>query len=529
MVIERGRLLKKLIRTFLPVIATGIFAIFLLTAEIHQGKAQIPVKRVQWQPPITVPSPVESSSWFPNLVVDRLGQVHIIWVETLRLDESDFLYESIYYTMRSGNQWAQFVDIAAPIRDIRRNSLTIDQNDILHMSFVDSFANNPYRLGYTTVPADQAFSANSWSQVVHINDRGQTYMNEIRVFENTIHALYEDSGPRGGSCSECADMFYRRSLNGGLDWDMPVAFLPSPVGAARPYLSIDEKGVIYASWDEGWDRHSGRGEPEYGVYTISRDLGETWSNPVEIHYPDKNNSQLTIQGDGQGGVMLVWRTTSPSYPGVYFQWSKDYGQSWTQPATLPAFISRPTINNFDSYAMATDSAGNIHLLATGFLLSGDERLGASPGLFHFEWDGVRWYPPTQVYNAGLIPEYPRLFIERGNQLHATWFVRHDAYADIIPHQIMYTRGVSAAPALEIASPETNSTILNEPEVMTNRPEATSEPLPTPTLDAAPVVPATPLFTENDEYLIFLISLIPVTVLLAIVIRVGSKKARRKRR
>jgi hypothetical protein len=103
-------------------------------------------------------------------------------LKRFELDESDFLYESIYYTMRSGNQWAQFVDIAAPIRDIRRNSLTIDQNDILHMSFVDSFANNPYRLGYTTVPADQAFSANSWSQVVHINDRGQTYMNEIRVF-----------------------------------------------------------------------------------------------------------------------------------------------------------------------------------------------------------------------------------------------------------------------------------------------------------------------------------------------------------
>jgi hypothetical protein len=522
---------RQRIRTFISVAVAGTFTILFLVAAFHPGQAQIPVERVQWQPPLKVPGPVESSSWFPNLVVDRLGQVHIIWTETLRLDESDFLYESIYYTMRSGNQWAQFVDIAAPIREIRRNSLTIDRNDILHMSFVDSFANNPYRLGYTTVQADQAFSANSWSRVIHLNDRGQTYMNEIRIFEDTVHVLYEDSGLPGGACSECADIFYRRSLNGGLDWEMPVVFLPSPVGAARPHLSVDRTGVLYASWDEGWDRHSGRGVPEYGVYSISKDLGETWSDPVEVRYPDNNNSQLAIEGDGQGGVMMVWRTTSPSYPGVYYQWSNDYGQSWSQPATLPSFISRPMINYFDSFTMATDSAGHIHLLSTGYLVSGGERLGDAPGLFHFEWDGMRWYSPTQVYNGGLIPEYPRLFIERGNRLHATWFVRYDAYADTIPHEVMYTWGLSGAPALEVASleNETNHAIVNEPDVFVNRVEATALPLPTPTAEAIPVIPATSLFTENDEYLIFLISLVPVTLLLLISVRVILKRARTRRR
>jgi hypothetical protein len=312
-----------------------------------------------------------------------------------------------------------------------------------------------------------------------------------------------------------------------------LLFCPARLELQDHTSQLIEKGVIYASWDEGWDRHSGRGvNLNMACILISRDLGETWSessrdSTIQI----KITAQLTIQGDGQGGVMLVWRTTSPSYPGVYFQWSKDYGQSWTQPATLPAFISRPTINNFDSYAMATDSAGNIHLLATGFLLSGDERLGASPGLFHFEWDGMRWYSPTQVYNGGLIPEYPRLFIERGNRLHATWFVRYDAYADTIPHEVMYTWGLSGAPALEVASleNETNHAIVNEPDVFVNRVEATALPLPTPTAEAIPVIPATSLFTENDEYLIFLISLVPVTLLLLISVRVILKRARTRRR
>jgi hypothetical protein len=262
--------------------------------------AQIPIQLVQWQPPITVPTPLESNSWFPNLAIDSQGNVHIVWCETYSADGSDFLYESIYYTMWNGSQFSQFTDIAAPIREIRRNSLAIDQNDYLHMSFIDSFPINPYRLGYRTVSTEDAFSANNWSPVQHINDRGQSYMNEIAVFENSIHVLYEDTGNAGGSCSECADMFYRRSMDGGVNWDTPTPFLPTDLGTARPHLSIDQNGDLYASWDEGWDRHSGRGNPQYGVFTFSRDLGESWSQPMEVRHPENTNAQMTVEGDGKG-------------------------------------------------------------------------------------------------------------------------------------------------------------------------------------------------------------------------------------
>jgi hypothetical protein len=164
-------------------------AILLMFLSYSSSTAQISIQPVRWGLPITIPSPLESNSWFPNLAVDSKGTVHIIWCETYSPDGTDFLDESIFYTTWNGNQWSQFTDVASPIREIRRNSLTIDNNDILHMSFIDSFANNPYRLGYRSAAVENAFSTNNWSPVVHINDRGQSYMNEIVVFENTIHVV----------------------------------------------------------------------------------------------------------------------------------------------------------------------------------------------------------------------------------------------------------------------------------------------------------------------------------------------------
>jgi hypothetical protein len=505
-------------------------AILLMFLSYSSSTAQISIQPVRWGLPITIPSPLESNSWFPNLAVDSKGTVHIIWCETYSPDGTDFLDESIFYTTWNGNQWSQFTDVASPIREIRRNSLTIDDNDILHMSFIDSFANNPYRLGYRSAAVENAFSTNNWSPVVHINDRGQSYMNEIVVFENTIHVLYEDTGSSDGVCPGCADIFYRRSMDGGLNWDAPVSLLPTRIGTARPHLSVDRNGTLYASWDEGWDRHSGKGTPEYSVFTFSMNLGETWVDPVEIRHLSEAVSQLAIEGNGEGGIMLVWRTMSPDYPGVYFQWSNDGGSTWSQPGTLPNFRARPGINYFDSYDMAVDSTGHIHVLATGFLSSNEGRIGDRYGLYHFEWDGVRWYPPTQVYNGGLYPEYARLVIDKGNELHASWFVRHDLFLNDKAHEIMYAKGFAAAPKVERIPvsqlEEVTSEISSSIEVF-NPGGATQVPVvvPQPTLDNTPFASSDVLYTEADELEIIFIGLAPVVLIIGALIVVVRKRQR----
>ncbi len=75
-----------------------------------------------------------------------------------------------------------------------------------------------------------------------------------------------------------------------------------------------------------------------------------------VSYPNNTNLQLTVGADGKGGIMLVWRTASSEFPGIYWMWSTDYGESWSSPQTLPEIVSRNIDNPFDVYDMATDSA-----------------------------------------------------------------------------------------------------------------------------------------------------------------------------
>lgn len=474
--------------------------------------------------PVTVPSPRGSNSWFPNLAVDSNGIVHIVWCETFTTTNGEL--ESIYYSAWNGDAWSQYVDIVSPALNIRRNSLVIDQHDVLHMTYIDSPEGNPYRLGYSSVEATDAFSAANWAPVRFLNDRGVSYFSEISSFGDTLHVVYEDTGNASRDCIQCADMFYRRSMDGGFSWEAPIRLKITETGSSRPHISVDQNGDIFVTWDEGWDRLTGVGVPQYGVFMYSQDLGVTWSQPMEIAYPDNSNSQMVVESNGQGGIMLVWRTISPNYPGVYYIWSNDYGQTWTQPATLASFVSREVINYFDSYDMATDSAGHIHLLATGHLVASEGQREGPAGLYHFEWDGQRWYPPTQVYHGGLIPEFPRLVIERGNQLHTTWFVRYAAFDPRNPSEIMYARGVSGAPMLDpVATMTPTAAVEDEPGNVFIQPTTTPVPVTTPTLEPMGFVTTESLYTEFDEYAVLLLSLLPVSIILVVAIIIIRRKQR----
>jgi hypothetical protein len=171
--------------------------------------------------------------------------------------------------------------------------------------------------------------------------------------------------------------------------------------------------------------------------------------------------------------------------------------------------------------MATDSAGHIHLLVVGHLSieRDDEK---PPGLYHFEWNGSDWSSPGPVYQVDWYPEYPQIVIDRGNQLHATWFTRKQPYEDeITPYKIWYAHGQSQAPAEQPVTLPT-ATPIPVPEV-TPTPTSTPTPTPTPTLDpdltqVSIASGATEtIYTETDDLLLLAKSLLPVVFMIVVVI------------
>lgn len=494
--------------------------------------AQGPISNVQWDEAVQILTPQNTTSWFPRVAVDSQDRIHFVFNETGNFVETGGNFaERVFYVRKDGEKWGQYVDIRPPQPDIPRHALAIDNYDTLH------FVVGWFRMDYMYAYVDEANSLKGWSEPQVINAQNFTYMKEIAVYKNSLHVVYDDRGiiREDVACSGCADIYYIRSLDRGQSWTKPVNLYPEEdSGASRVQIDIDKDGIIYVAWDEGWDRIKEIFSDEmYGVFMRSDDLGETWSSPTLVTYPKAENSHIAVGSDGNGGVMLVWRTKQAS-EGFYYMWSIDYGESWFPVQKIPAFfpIGAPAAK-FSKLDMTTDSAGHIHLIVVGHLVS-QVSLDSSPNLYHFEWDGNVWSRPMPVYEGRLSPQFPSIITHNGNQLYATWTLR-ESYFDggTQPNQVWYAHGVSAAPA-ETPIPLPTLTPTSTPTFIppTATPTPTYTPTPTPTID--PEILTKPLrtevldsiYTDYDEIQLLAMSLLPSILIListVIIVRLWRRR------
>jgi len=408
-----------------------------------------------------------------------------------------------------------------PQQDIIRNAIAVDGYDVLHLLF-DSPP--PFGLYYKRAPADQASSAAAWTPRRLVNGRRSTYMSDIAISQNTLHIVYDDRGAEYGECAGCADIFYRHSTDSGLNWSAPIDLFPTDTGSSRAQIEVERTGKIHVAWDEGWDRLTGRGDPQYGVYMYSTDGGSTWAEPTVISHPNSTNVQLAVGSDEQGGVMLVWRTTLKEYPGIYYTWSADQGESWSSPQTLPKIFAKSWGNPFDLYDMATDSTGHIHLLVVARESQEEDAL---VGVYHLAWDGSDWSAPTKIFAVEkLYPEYPKIVVHEGNQLHAVWFTREGSVWDQeVLREIWYASGRSSAPQ-QLATPMPTLTP-PPPPTATPYPDPTATPYPTLSLENTGLPDG--LRTEGDDVFRLAIALSPIVLVVLVVIAVRMGRRGRLRR
>jgi len=473
--------------------------------------------RYQWSEPVNI-SNTPDGSWFPDFVVDSQGNVHAIWCETVPKQEGSGLDESVYYALKSNTGWSESNDIVPPVPDIVRNALAIDRSDRLYMVFRYSVTGGT-ALFFAQADAEQAWSASSWSSPRRVDRQADVYMSDLAVDgQGVLHLVFdegvtEDSDPCPGGCS---DLFYRRSDDQGATWSMPVNLSRSPVGAMREQIEVDRTGTVHITWDEGYDRHSGVGQAISGNYVFSTDGGRTWSPVTSLTYPDSSVAQLTAGSDGRGDTMLVWRASSRD--NIYYQWSTDGGHSWGPPLTIPGVFARPWTTRFDSYDMATDSAGHIHLLVVGRSQLQDN---AVLGVYHVVWDGSSWSEPSRIFVAeDLYPEYPKIQVYEGNRLHAMWFTREGSNWDQeVNREVWYTSALSPAPHELVARPTVAAPATRIP-TPTLSPDYTS----VPTVVSAGEYGGLPdgLYTEMDEVLRLSKALAPIllVVLVLIALRAG---------
>jgi hypothetical protein len=436
-----------------------------------------------WSKPIVI-SGKSQRSWFADLTGDPQGRIYVIWcATTVFLDTGDL--DQILYTYYDGTKWSEPNDLIPPGPDIARNAITMDFQGNLQMVRGGDFDNRPLMLFLMQAQASKAWSAQAWSEPKVLN-LGISYAGDIEIDSSQrLHIVYDDIFRPAGEANKdnLSDIYYRNSDDGGKTWSRPMSLFPQiKSGSARASLTVDGQDILHVTWDEGWDRLTGLIKPVlYGVYIASKDGGVTWSQTKVIKYPTTNVLQTTAGSNNKGGVMLVWRTTTDM--NLYYQWSPD-GISWNSPQTFTSINARPYSVPFDRYEMATDSNGNIHLI-----IAGQHNTDPIPhvGVYHLVWDGKTWSVPEKIYEQeDFFPEFPRIKILNGNEMHAVWHTRqNDPINDDVNKTVWYSK-------TKTNSPHINTLLLK------------NTPTPTPTIPATPdtsltVTPTEPgIAPANDQ-------------------------------
>jgi hypothetical protein len=181
-----------------------------------------------------------------------------------------------------------------------------------------------------------------------------------------------------------------------------------------------------------------------------------------------------------GTLLAVWRYDSNEDRQIYYQLSRDIGQTWTAPEPLAGVYARSASETtLDDYELITDSFGIAHLFVVG---QPDLVSSANATLYHIEYRQGSWTNKQSIfYSSEERPEWPTAAIGPLGDIHLTWFTRGLAEGQ--------TTYISSTEGLRVYYSHRDPILSNRSTLAFN---PTRTPQPTPTLVQVLEPTATPL-------------------------------------
>lgn len=507
-----------IMRRFIQGLLVALLVVTATLAPPRRAIAQDPI----WSPPMDISAESLSGlavekSWFPDIVTDSAGGVHVVWASSAEE------YDTVVYAYRSPDgEWTKGNDIQAMLQssgtEASRPGLLYGKDEMLHVSFRDT------RILYSSAPAVTAYDPRSWAEPVMINEG--YFSDLVEDADGTMHMVYTDNVD-SERCPICFHLFYTYLEEGG-NWSEAVDISRLTAGTAKPQMWLDANNTLHVVYESGiGGSYGGLTSNATVMYVASDNLGKSWRQPLELDPQRGEGSELQARNialaqDRNGDLIVVWQSIPDDI--IYFQRSIDNGITWSQPAQIPNVygVWELFTTRLDIYSMATDAKGTVHLV-----LAGRPSLNQKTAdLMHLSWDGSSWSRARAIANySGDEPEWPRIAVGLGNQLHVVWFVREEEHifsSDQGRYQVFYSNAILPIPgdapiALATLPPTPVLDIVLTPTV-TPTPTETPVPISALTLVSSPpdaLIP-TNIRSENDEMMILALAAIPALLLVAMV-------------
>jgi hypothetical protein len=285
-------------------------------------------------------------------------------------------------------------------------------------------------------------------------------------------------------------LFARRSVDRGQTWGFAERLSDSADRTARSSLIVAPDGkTLLLAWDQGYDVLTGGGDPRGLSFLASRDGGATWRPP---HTFDGEYDQSVLATNGTTSILVYRSATSDE---LFYRRSEDLGETWSSQVTIPGATARPynSKHHFDKLSLAVDGDGQILLSYVGQHPDIPEQLSVMVTTY-FAGD---WSTPQIVASPDGLPEYPRISVGLGNQVHLVYFVRDGNESAEQRYTLWGASATSTARAVTARPYQVVSVVT--PDVT---PAFVATPVPRPTVPAAPSpVPHGIVRTESPQTIV----------------------------
>lgn len=498
---------------FSPRLAAGI-ALLTLVASAWQAPrhAAIAQQATSWSAPLQI-SQTDGNSWFPDAIVDKTGQVHVVWSSHAEG------YDSVMYrSLLPDQRWTAQIDVFAEyvrdrlLQEATRPALALDSMGNLLLT------NRVEDIYFSKVPANLAGNVSAWTEPMALNTDSVSYFSRLIVDGKDHYHLFLTQNVMTPDCTVCMQLFYRRSEDHGKTWTAVQNISMDANGVAKPQVVIDDRDNIHVIWEAG-PAGGTLGHvlaPISVYYTSSVDDGETWNTPIALgRGVEAEQYRFPAIGIDGSGNLVVALLKAPE-DAVYYLISQDGGKNWSAPTRIPGLYGILGVreNRLDTFSMAADSGGNLHLVLAGRVSPEQRQIG----LYHTAWNGRDWSQPETIHQpSSAAPVWPRVTVGLGNRLHVVYTLNSTAN--------LFNDGDEGA-RLDIYYAQADvQAPLNAPAIApivypTMTPAPTAEPAQPVITPTVPVITnRTPghvdyqnLRTEVDDYGMFFFSGLPVVLI-----------------
>jgi hypothetical protein len=326
----------------------------------------VPVSFAQWEPDVRLTNNADSSRmwWGTSHSIASSGDtVHVVWY-----DKSDGNFEIYYiHSTDGGASWENATRLTNNLAKSTSPAIAV-YGSVVHVVWCDNSEGNNeifYRRstdGGTSWEDEQRLTndiANSYGQtisvsgsIVHIvwvsfedgiyeiryrqsTDSGTTWGPEIWLSNNSNYCFnpsITSTGPDvlivwNDSRDGNLEIYSRRSLDGGLNWEPYVRLTNDPAISLTPSLSMSGS-FVHLVWGDNR-------EGNYKLfYKQSVDGGLSWSEDIRIN----NTVALSPNISSIDSlVCVVWTDYRAGIPEIFFKRSADGGNTWDTDVMLNDF------------------------------------------------------------------------------------------------------------------------------------------------------------------------------------------------